>query len=194
MSGLTVGGLLKRLEKRPVIASVRDPEENRRAIESPVAAIFLISTSIFELEAMVSAGREAGKAVFLHIDLAEGLGRDDAAVRWCVEKLGVDGVISTRPSLLKAASELGVLTIQRLFLVDSASFANGKRLLRNTPPDFAEVLPAIAPKSIRRMCEALDKPVIAGGLISEAREIALAMQAGARAVSTGEASLWNMTL
>lgn len=194
MSAVTLEALLERLDRHPIIAAVRDPVSNRLAIASPVAAISMISTSIFEVEAMAAEAKAAGKTVFLHIDLAEGLGRDDAAVRWCVERIGVDGLISTRPSLLKAASELGVLTIQRLFLVDSASFAHGKRLLKNTPPDLAEVLPAIAPKGIRQMCEALNKPVIAGGLVTEPREIALALQAGARAVSTGESRLWGYTL
>ena len=194
MRAVTLEALLERLDRHPIIAAVRDPVSNRLAIASPVAAISMISTSIFEVEAMAAEAKAAGKTVFLHIDLAEGLGRDDAAVRWCVERIGVDGLISTRPSLLKAASELGVLTIQRLFLVDSASFAHGKRLLKNTPPDLAEVLPAIAPKGIRQMCEALNKPVIAGGLVTEPREIALALQAGARAVSTGESRLWGYTL
>ena len=194
MRAVTLEALLERLDRHPIIAAVRDPVSNRLAIASPVAAISMISTSIFEVEAMAAEAKAAGKTVFLHIDLAEGLGRDDAAVRWCVERIGVDGLISTRPSLLKAASELGVLTIQRLFLVDYASFAHGKRLLKNTPPDLAEVLPAIAPKGIRQMCEALNKPVIAGGLVTEPREIALALQAGARAVSTGESRLWGYTL
>lgn len=143
---------------------------------------------------MVQDAHAGGKRVFLHLDLAEGLGRDDAAVRWCVDHLHVDGLISTRPSLLKLASELGVLTIQRLFLMDSSSFDHGKRLLKNTPPDMAEVLPGIAPKAIRQLCEALDKPVIAGGLVTEPREIALALQAGALAVSVGRPQLWHYTL
>lgn len=191
---LTVPELLDRLEKRPVIAAVRDPEGNRLAIQSPVAVIFMISTSIFELDQMVADAHAGGKLVFLHIDLAEGLGRDAAAVRWCAQHLRVDGVISTKPSLLKAASEQGILTVQRFFMMDSASFAHGKRFLKNTPPHLVEMLPAIAPKGIRQLCEALDKPVIAGGLVSEAAEIAQALQAGARAVSTGESKLWGLTL
>ena len=78
--------------------------------------------------------------------------------------------------------------------MDSASFDHGKRMLRNTPPDMAEVLPGIAPKAIRELCEALEKPVIAGGLVTEAREIALALQAGAAAVSVGDEQLWNLQL
>ena len=186
--------LTKQLAKCPVIAAVRNKEANRLAIDSPVAAIFLLNTSILELPDMVQDAHAGGKHVFLHLDLAEGLGRDDAAVRWCVDHLHVDGLISTRPSLLKLASELGVLTIQRLFLMDSSSFDHGKRLLKNTPPDMAEVLPGIAPKAIRQLCEALDKPVIAGGLVTEPREIALALQAGALAVSVGRPQLWHYTL
>ena len=186
--------LTRQLLKSPVIAAVRNREVLVQALESPVAAVFLLGASIMDLPAMVEDSRAAGKRVFLHMDLAEGIGRDDAAVRWCVEKLGVDGIISTKPGLLKTASELGVITIQRLFLMDSASFEHGKRLLRNTPPDMAEVLPGIAPKAIRQLCEALDKPVIAGGMVTEPREIALALQAGALAVSAGDPALWHYTL
>ena len=186
--------LIKQLEKHPVIAAVHDGDALREALESPVAAIFILGGSLMTLPDMVREAKGADKRVFLHLDLAEGLGRDEAAVRWCAERLGVDGLISTRPGLLKLASELGLITIQRLFLMDSSSFEHGKRLLKNTPPDMAEVLPGIAPKAIRMLCEALDKPVIAGGLITEPREIALALQAGALAVSAGDSRLWRCTL
>lgn len=186
--------LLKGFEKRPVIAATRSIESVQRAADSKAGAIFLMGGSIMTLPEMLRIAHEGGKKAFIHLDLAEGLGRDDAAVRWCVERLGADGVISTRPALLKTASELGAITIQRLFLIDSSSFEHGKRLLRNTPPDMAEVLPGIAPKAVRQLCEALNKPVIAGGLVTEASEIALALQAGASAVSCGNEALWNIEI
>lgn len=186
--------LLKQFQKNPVIPSAHTPESVARAAETSAAAIFLLGGSLLTLPEMIRIAHEGQKKAFVHLDLAEGLGRDEVAVRWCVEKMGADGVISTRPSLLKAASELGAITIQRLFLMDSASFEHGKRMLRNTPPDMAEVLPGIAPKAIRQLCEALDKPVIAGGLVTEAREIALALQAGASAVSVGDEKLWNLQI
>lgn len=186
--------LLKLFEKSPVIPAARTPDAVRHAADTSAAAIFLLGGSIQTLPDMIRIAHEGGKRAFVHIDLAEGLGRDDSAVRWCVETLCADGVISTRPSLLKTASELGAITIQRLFLMDSTSFEHGKRMLRNTPPHMAEVLPGIAPKAIRQLCEALSKPVIAGGLITEPREIALALQAGASAVSVGDEKLWNVTI
>lgn len=186
--------LLKRFEKSPVIPSARTPDAVRRACDTSAAAVFLLGGSILTLPDMIRIAHESDKRVFVHLDLAEGLGRDEAAVHWCVENMHADGVISTRPALLKAASELGAITIQRLFLMDSTSFEHGKRMLRNTPPHMAEVLPGIAPKAIRELCEALNKPVIAGGLITEPREIALALQAGASAVSVGDEKMWNIQI
>ena len=163
-----------------------------RAAASPVAAIFILGGSISNLKEMVTRAHEGNKYAFLHIDLAEGIGRDDAAVEWCVRELKIDGMISTRPTLLRRASELGVVTVQRLFLMDTPSFEHGKRLLRATPPEMAEVLPGIAPKAVKQLCAALDKPVIAGGMISERSEIIDALNAGAIAVSVSDERLWRL--
>ena len=183
--------LTEALSRHPVIASARDREAVEKAAKSSVAAIFILGGSILTLPDMISIAHAGGKFVFAHLDLAEGLGRDDAAVEWCAD-LGVDGLISTRPQLLRRASELGLITIQRLFLMDSFSFEHGKKLLRNTPPDMAEVLPGIAPKAVRQLCEALDKPVIAGGMVTEKSEILDALNAGALAVSVSRETLWNL--
>lgn len=184
--------LVNALTNHPVIAAARTPDAVLRASKSPVAAVFLLGGSIFDLEKMVLTVHDADKYAFLHIDLAEGIGRDEAAVEWCVRNLHIDGLISTRPQLIRKASDMGVVTIQRLFLMDSSSFAHGQRLLKNTPPHMAEVLPGIAPKAVRQLCETLNKPVIAGGMISERSEILEALNAGALAVSVSDERLWNL--
>jgi len=184
--------LVAALNSHPVIAAARTMDAVARAAHAPVAAVFILGGTITNLKEMVTRAHDGNKYAFLHIDLAEGLGRDDAAVEWCVRELKVDGVISTRPSLIRRASELGVITIQRLFLMDSPSFEHGKRLLRATPPEMAEVLPGIAPKAVKQLCAALDKPVIAGGMISEKSEILDALGAGAIAVSVSDERLWKL--
>jgi glycerol uptake operon antiterminator len=184
--------LAKALSQHPVIAAARTEDAVARAAASPVAAIFLLGGSIFSLKKMVETVHDSGKYAFLHIDLADGLGRDDAAVEWCVRELHIDGLISTRPQLIRRASEMGIFTIQRLFLMDSSSFAHGQRLLKNTPPDMAELLPGIAPKAVRQLCAALNKPVIAGGMITERSEIIDALDAGALAVSVSDERLWRL--
>ena len=180
------------LSQHPVIAAVRNEEAASAAVRSNAAVIFILGGNIFTLPDIVQKVHDAGKHAFVHIDLAEGLGRDEASVEWCAKVLKADGLISTRPQLLRKASESGMVTIQRLFLMDSSSFEHGKKLLRNTPPDMAEVLPGIAPKAVRQLCQALNKPVIAGGMISEKSEILAALDAGALAVSVSDQSLWNL--
>jgi len=180
------------LSSHPVIAAVRNLEAAKEAAKSGVAVIFILGGSIMTLPDIVGEVHAAGKYAFVHIDLAEGLGRDESAVEWCAKTLRADGLISTRPQLLRKASDMGMVTIQRLFLMDSSSFEHGKKLLRNTPPDMAEVLPGIAPKAVRQLCQALDKPVIAGGMITEKSEIIAALDAGALAVSVSDPTLWNL--
>ena len=184
--------LIQELTIRPVIAAVRDEADALQAAESPVAAVFLLSGSILTLPEITGILHRADKLVFMHMDLCDGLGRDAAAVQWCARNLSLDGMISTRWQLLKAAGEMGLLTIQRMFLMDSASLGNGMKLMKGNPPDLVELLPGLVPKAIRQVRERLDIPVIAGGMVTEADEVEHALSAGALAVSTSDKILWRM--
>lgn len=186
-----LSGFLDSLKYRPVIAASREPATAVEAAGYPVSAVFLLGGSIMQLPDAVGALHAADKRVFIHIDLCSGLGRDEAAVEWCHTVARPDGLISTRYPLLRAASERGMVTIQRLFLMDSSSLQNGIRLMKANPPDMVEVLPGLVPKSISMLSDSLGLPVIAGGMITEPAEAASALAAGAVAVSTSEKSLWR---
>lgn len=184
--------LIRELTIRPVIAAVRTAAEVEQAAKSPAAAVFLLGGSILTLGDTIRTLQAAGKAVFIHMDLCEGLGRDAAAVRWCARNLRPDGMISTKSQLMHAAKEEGLITIQRMFLMDSASLNSGLKLLGGNTPDLVELMPGLIPKAIRRVSEKLSIPVIAGGMITEADEVASALRAGALAVSTSDRVLWRM--
>lgn len=184
--------VIRELTIRPVIAAVRGEEDVRLAAQSPVAAVFLLGGSILTLPGAVDILREKGKLVFVHMDLCDGLGRDAAAVQWCARNLRLNGLISTRPPLLRAANEAGLVTIQRMFLMDSASLTSGMKLMRGNLPDMVELLPGLVPKAIDQVRRRLDIPVIAGGMVTEDGEVAQALAAGALAVSTSEKTLWRM--
>ena len=179
------------LEQRPVIAAVRGVQDARLAAASPAAAVFLLGGSILTLEETTRFLHGAGKYVFVHLDLCEGLGKDAAAVEWCARFVKPDGFISTRSQPLRRAGELGLTTIQRIFLVDSGSLTGGMRHLSANPPDLIEVMPGLVPKAIVRLKEELRLPVIAGGMITERREAEEAIRAGALAISTSAPELWR---
>lgn len=179
------------LARHPVIASARDLQQVEQAAASQVPAIFLLGGSILNLKALTDCARAGGKRVFIHMDLLGGLGRDAAAVEWCAQQIEPDGVISTRVPLLKRAGELGLMTIQRLFIMDSASLRHGVNLLRTYAPDMLEVLPGLVPKAITQLRGAVGKPIIAGGMITERAEVEQALAAGAAGVSTSVEALWR---
>jgi glycerol uptake operon antiterminator len=58
---------------------------------------------------------------------------------------------------------------------------------------MVELMPGVIPDVIRRFSEAVNIPVIAGGLVTERRQVIDALSAGAIGVSTGSAPLWLET-
>ena len=91
------------LECNPVVAAVTD-EKWQAAIESPAQVIFYLSANLLSVEEKVRQAHDAGKYVMVHMDLAEGIGKDRAGIRF-LARCGVDGVISTRAQMIRLAKE-----------------------------------------------------------------------------------------
>ena len=173
-----------------VIAAVRTEQELEAALCSKVKMVFWLSPNLLTLEKTVSAVHRAGKKIFLHIDLAEGLGKDKPGLRFA-KLAGVDGIISTRVNMIKAAREEGLFTIQRFFIVDSQSVNTTVEAIKSSKPDMIEVMPGIVTKVIADLKAGLQVPIIAGGLIETKQEVQEALLNGASAISTGRAQLWG---
>jgi len=172
-----------------VIAAVNSEEALLKACKSSVEIIFDIAPNIEKIETYVSACRQCGKTLFVHIDLAEGVGKDKYGLRF-LQKIGVEGIISTRAGLIKSAKELGLKTVQRLFILDSHSIRTAESIVK-TGPDMIEVMPGVIPVAIREIHEMVDIPIIAGGLVRTVQDVEIILEAGAVAASTSEAELWQ---
>ena len=176
--------------KNRIIAAVRNEDALKTACSSDVSMIFDLAPKIDEVEERVELCKAARKILFIHIDMAEGIGKDKAGLKFVKDK-GVAGIISTRSTLIKQAQELGLKTVQRMFILDSQSLETGIEMLK-TKPDMIEIMPGvISPKVMERVCKKANLPVIAGGLIETKKEIEDAINAGVVAVSTGKEELWN---
>ena len=104
-------------------------------------------------------------------------------------KCEVDGIISTRSHLIRAAKELGLITVQRFFALDSQGVDSIEEVLHASSPTLVEIMPGIAGKVIKRFSKG-KVPVIAGGLIESKPEVMEALSQGALAVSTRKKELW----
>ncbi len=178
-------------EAQPVIAAVRGEEELHAACASDCEVIFVLSSRLSELADIAARIHAAGKQMFLHIDLCDGIGKDAEGVRYAAS-LGVDGIITTRAATVRHAAACGLACVQRFFMVDSHSVDTALESIRAARPDMIEIMPGIAEKTIRKLKSRVSVPLIAGGLIDEKEEIFAALSAGADAVSTGKQTLWSL--
>ncbi|MEG2073859.1 MAG: glycerol-3-phosphate responsive antiterminator, partial [Angelakisella sp.] len=151
------------LEQSPIIAAVKDDEGLEVALTTDCRVIFLLYGSICNLPELVERVKASGKLCIVHLDLIVGLASKEIAVTFVKSHTAADGVISTKPALVKAAKEQGLITVQRFFLIDSIALENCRRYMETGRADMIEIMPATMPKIIRRIAATCPVPIIAGG-------------------------------
>ena len=85
---MKMADLITCLECNPVIAAVTD-EKWQAALESPAQVIFYLSANLLTVKEQVEAAHRAEKYVMVHIDLAEGIGKDRAGMRYLAPWMGL---------------------------------------------------------------------------------------------------------
>lgn len=183
--------MLPLLERTPVIPAVKEPETLDRALCHDGAAVFLLCGDILNIGELVDRVHRAGKQAVIHADLIAGLAPKEIAVDY-LRRCGADGIISTRPMLLRRGRELGLLTVLRVFAIDSKAVSNLGRETEGGMPDVIEILPGTLCKVLRRLSRELPVPLIAGGLLSDKADVLAALGAGALCVSASDESLWAL--
>ncbi|MDW7675644.1 MAG: glycerol-3-phosphate responsive antiterminator [Bacillota bacterium] len=182
------------LREQKVIACMRRVEDLPEVLNhSKIKNIFILNCNIFELKKIVTHANNLGKKVFVHVDLVEGLGKDQFGIKFLAKTIGVTGIITTKVQLIKAAKKEGLITVQRFFTVDSEAVKTGISMAKVAKPDAIEVMPAFLPKYyLDEIISELKIPVIAGGLIRTEEEADHILATGFRGISTSIRRLWNL--
>ncbi|MBS6953378.1 MAG: glycerol-3-phosphate responsive antiterminator [Enterocloster asparagiformis] len=180
------------LEDCPVIAAIKDEEGLKKCLDLDSQIIFLLFGDICNVERYVDMAKSAGKTVFVHMDLIVGLSNKEISVNFIKEHTKADGIISTKPQLIRRAKELGLYAILRMFVIDSMALGNVTKQCATMPPDAFEILPGVMPKIIRELHNRISIPIIAGGLIADKEDVMNALEAGALAISSTNQKVWLM--
>lgn len=178
------------LRKHPMIPAVKELADLEQVCLAKNDMIFLLNAEISQLPRYVEWAEEKDKLVFLHIDLARGIGKDREGVHYLAEEVGIDGIVTTKNQLIRYAKECNLATVQRLFIVDSAAVHTGLQMIRESQPDLVEVLPGLVIPHVPQLQE-LEIPVIAGGLITSEGDIKTLLESRAIGVSTTNTMLWK---
>ena len=178
------------IENTPIIPAVKDEESLEVCLKSDSSVIFILFGDICSIADIVERIKEKGKLAMVHMDLIAGLGSKEVSVDYIKKRTRADGIITTKPILVKRAKELGLAAVLRFFIIDSMALANLSRQTREARPDCIEVLPGVMPKVIRKITKENKIPLIAGGLISDKEDVCNALDAGAVAVSATNTKIW----
>jgi glycerol uptake operon antiterminator len=177
----------------PVAAALKSNDDMRLALDSDALLLFMLKGDAFQLAPIVAQAHKRGKGFVVHVDLVSGIGKDRAGIQY-LHQIGVDAIITSRSQLVAAGHAEGLVTIQRLLLVDDSALETGVRTIARAAPDIVEVLPGIIfPEIASRLQQALPGPFIAGGFIRDATEVARIRAAGAILSSSSTYALWHRT-
>lgn len=184
-------GLYRALQENPIIAAVRDDQGLNRSLEADVQTVFVLYGDICNIGTIVQRIKQAGKIAIVHADLINGLSGKEIAADFLHSSTQADGIISTRTNTLQRAKELGMITIFRVFVIDSMAL-DSLLGVKNLRPDAIDILPGLMPGIIRKVRTVTGLPVLTGGLITEKQEVLQALEAGALAISSTSPAVWQM--
>ena len=184
--------ILEAIEDNPIITAVKDQEGLETCLKTESKIVFILYGDICNIGKIVKKVKDAHKIAIVHMDLLGGIGSKEIAVDFIKEQTRVDGIISTRLTLLKRAKELGMFTVFRVFILDSMALKNISKQAEQAKPDIMEILPGIMPKITQQIVQKISVPIICGGLISDKEDIIGAISAGAAAISSTNPNVWKL--
>ena len=179
-------------EISPIITGVKDEQGLEKALKTESPVVFLLFGNICNITGLVDQVKNSGKIAIVHVDLIQGLSSKEVAVDFIHQNTRADGIISTKAPLVRHAMDLGMIGGQRTFLIDSMALETTKKQLLTFQPDFMELMPGVMPKILKTVRGYTEIPLVAGGLISDKKDILAAFDAGVDAVSTTREELWGL--
>jgi glycerol uptake operon antiterminator len=180
------------LSLHPVIASIKDDDGLRAVLTAPCPVVFVLFGSVMTIHKIVATLKNAGKTVFVDVDLLDGFSSKPVAVDFLKAHTDVDGVLSSKSIMVRAAKAAGLMAVHRLFLVDSFSYHSVSKQVKISDPDAIMILPGCMPRVISWVRADTDLPLIAGGLVCDKADVMAALAAGAGAIASSNRDVWLM--
>lgn len=184
--------VLDRIEKKRYIAAIKSPKDFDQVLvqHEGLAAAYLLMGNISNIKRYTEKLKEKGIPVFIHIEKIGGLALNAEGLEFISKVVAPDGILTTKKNLLKYAHNYGLITIQRVFMIDTEVFEN---LLKpkEFQADFIEIMPSTLHSIIRDLVNIMKRPILAGGLIQSVDDVKQCIQAGAVGVSTSNRKVWG---
>lgn len=178
------------ISNNPVILGIKTETDFPLVQAIPSKVVFVLFGSVSTIIDIVAELKAMGKVVFVNIDMVDGLSSKNSVIDFLKENTKADGIISTKPQLLRYAKRLELITVHRFFILDSSSWRNIDSQLKISCANFINITPGWT-KVIDWTVEKYDIPVIASGLVCDKATVLESLKAGAIAICTTNHQVWE---
>ncbi len=179
------------IEQQKILPAISNFNQLKAFLNSNITYCILVDFQLVQLEDIVCELKKHNKKVLVHIDLIKGLAANDFGAIYLIQKLHIDGIISTKHQAILMAKKRKVIAIQRIFLKDSLSLDKSLDVVNKVRPDYLEILPAISNDILTTIIKRTQLRVFCGGLIQSTQQIDDCLNNGAVGVTTSNIDLWN---
>lgn len=183
--------LYDNLMEYPLISGVYSVDNIETILDSPSKNIFLLDGNIFNLKDISTKVKSKEKSLYICVDSIDGFSKDTWGLEYMVKNVELDGIISSKSSIVKMSMDMGVFTIQRTIIYNTRTLITTLNSLKSIRPHAIELLPGLLSDIIKRINQETKLPVIASGLINRDMEVDLCLDSGAIGVCTSNIELLN---
>ncbi len=178
---------------KKILPTISCKEQLDIFLETDYESCAFADINLIQLFEWVPIVKKQGRKVFVHTDMIYGLGKHIEAVEFLNSECNIDGIVSTVNNLVVKAKQLGLISVRRIFLIDTLSLERNIQSINKYCPDYIEVLPAIAPGIGKYIRDSIspDIKMMAGGLIRTQEDIDKCIESGFTLVSVGNEKLWE---
>ncbi|WP_209120991.1 glycerol-3-phosphate responsive antiterminator [Alkalihalobacillus sp. BA299] len=183
----------ERLKFHKKIAAIKSPRHIETAIKNKnsLSGVYLLTGSITVIKSYVNVFKKENLPVFVHIEKIGGLSVDHEGMNYLAKSVMPTGIVTTKPNNIIHARKCGLLTIQRVFAIDSEVIENLVAKVDINKPHLVEIMPARVVEIITLLKNEMNVPIISGGLIKEREHAVNSLKAGAVAISTSNVEVWK---
>jgi glycerol uptake operon antiterminator len=174
-----------------LLPAVRDPASLREALELGYRQVLVERGSLLAMVGPLATAARQGIAIFVNLDGVEGLAPDSAALAFVATDLGLAGVLSVKPHVLKDASRFRLRTVQLIHALDSTGLDTGLRTLVPAPQAIA-IAPGLAlPYVVAAVRAVTAAPLWGTGYVTTSAQARQVLAAGAEVVSSSRREVWQ---
>jgi len=183
--------ILRIIEKNPIILGITNTDEFFKVKINHSQVVFILFGNVSNILDIIKKTKEMNKLVFVNVDMISGFSSKNSVIDFLFNNSNVDGIISSKPQLLKYAKHKGLFTIHRFFILDSSSWRNIESQIKISNADIINIAPGWT-KIIQWTVEKYKKPVIASGLVCDKTIVMENLKVGAIAICSTNHNVWDL--